>query len=246
MGDPINFESAASRHQTCDAFGDNKGATIQVKPIIQGETGPANTCQVGGWGLAPVPLDDTYGARAFPAAAAFKDGSDSVCELEYCPLPPVCVADDEAAAAEAAKARGETLLCPPTENMPPGPEVWSDPPGVGLKKYPGKPGFFHCGFHGLVADCHPDRYHLQGEWFYDEARQLVRGKEDVKVGEYLHIDYLCAGTPNADDATEHPVRHVFTTGGILQAGLQGLLGTIWHTDGAEHEDENKTDPPDIH
>jgi hypothetical protein len=228
MSDPINFESS---HRTCDiAFGDNKGATIQGETNV----GAANTRQVGGWGLAPVPFDGVceleYG----------------VCELEYCPLPPVCVADDEAAAAEAAKARGETLLCPPTENMPPGPEVWSDPPGVGLKRYPGKPGFFHCGFHGLVADCHPDRYHLQGEWFYDEARQLVRGKEDVKVGEYLHIDYLCAGTPNADDATEHPVRHVFTTGGILQAGLQGLLGTIWHTDGAEHEDENKTDPPDIH
>ena len=252
MGDPINFESAASRHQTCDAFGDNKGATIQVKPIIQGETGTANICRVSGWDLDPVPFDGTYGARAFPAAAAFKDGSDSVCEPEYSvcepeyyPLPPVRVADDEAAAAEAAKARGETLLCPPTENMPPGPEVWSDPPPVGWKEYEGIPSVFHCGFHGLVADCHPDGDHLQGEWFYDEARQLVRGKEDVKVGEYLHIDYLCAGTPNAYDAKEDPGRHVFGKGGIVREGLWGLVGTILHDDRARDEDVNDTNPPDI-
>jgi hypothetical protein len=235
MSDPIT--------STCDML----SATILLSATIKAQRSKSNPSSkakqaqptsvrpVDG-GLASVPFDGTYGARAFPAAAAFKDGSDSVCELEYCPLPPVCFADDEAAAAEAAKARGETLLCPPTENMPPCPEVCSDPPGVGLKRYPGIPGVFHCGFRGVVADCHPDGDHLQQECFYDEARQLVGGD---------HIDRLCAGTPNAYDAKEHPVWHVFSKGGILQEGLWGLAGTILHNDRARDEDANETDPPDI-
>jgi hypothetical protein len=240
MSDPIGLE-AASRHAACDLV---SGDTASEP--VQGETriGQANTCQPGGWGLDPVPFDGTYGARTFPLAAAPKDGSDSVCELEYSPLPPVCVADDEAAALDAAKARGEKLLCPPTENRPPCPGEWRDAVPAGWKKYQGIPSVFHCGFRGMVADCGPDGDHLQRECFYDDAGQLVSGEEDARAGDYVHIDYRCAGTANADDSTANPGRHIFTKGGIIRSGWTGFVGSIMYYDRLEHEAENETDPPD--
>jgi hypothetical protein len=245
MSDPINFESAARRHQTCD-IALNEGETIQGEPI-QGETniGQANTCQAGGWGLAPVPLAGTHGARALPATATLNDRSDSVCKPEVNPLPPVCVADDEAAAADAAKARGETLHCPTNREMPPCPGAWDDTIPVGWKRYEGVPSFFHCSFRGMVGDCSPDSDHLQQECFYNEAGQLVKNVEYVRPGDFVDIDYRCAGTPNADDAEKNPIRHFFSAGGIIQEGWPGLLGTIFHDDREQHETENETDPPDI-
>jgi hypothetical protein len=222
MGDPINFE--LSRYPACDiASGDNE--TIQGEPI-QGEinVGQANTCQAGGW-LPRVQLDRPYGACTLQAVAAPNDGSVRVCELEYSPLPPVCIADDEAAAAEAAKARavgrGETLNCPDTGDMTPCPGEWNGSVPVGWKEYPGISSVFHCSFRGMVADCDPDSDHLQQECFYNKAGQLVDDKD---------IDYRCAGSPNADDASKHPIKHVFSEGGIIQAGWGGFVGTVWHAD----------------
>ena len=127
MSGPIN-PAAPGRHVACYIVsGDNEG----VSSDNGGETsiGQGSARQAGGW-LHRVRLDAPYGVCTLPAVAALKDGSDSVCELEYCPLPPVCVADDEAQAADAAKARavgrGETLDCPDTREMPPCPSEWDD------------------------------------------------------------------------------------------------------------------------
>src|SRR5947208_5179460 len=114
MSDSIDSEAAASMRAVCyPVSGDNEGETIQRDAgagqgnIGQRNIGQANICQAGGWNLDPVPFDGTCGARTVLVAAAPKDGSDNVCEPDYCPLPPVCLADDDAAARDAAKARGE-------------------------------------------------------------------------------------------------------------------------------------------
>jgi hypothetical protein len=249
MGGPASLESAG-RCEAGSVFNDSDNATIQRESAVC----QANTGQVGGW-LPDAPPDGPYGACSLPAVAALKDSG--VCELEYCPLPPVCVADDEAAAADAAKARAvgrETLgrpdtkhipnSCSPTEQMPKCPSEWDDFPAVGWKDYEGFPSVFHCGFDLKVADCSPDPDHLQQECAY-KAKHLVEGvKEDVKKGDLVDIDYRCAGTPNADDVKEHPIRHFFTKGGIVDEGVGGLVGSIEYYDRLEHESENETDPAD--
>lgn len=242
MSDPIN-PAAPSRHVACYIVsGDNEGVSSDNGG--EASIGQGSARQAGGW-LHRVRLDAPCGVCTLPAVAALKDGSDSVCELEYCPLPPVCVADDEAQAADAAKARavgrGETLDCPDTREMPPCPSEWDDSDRVGWIKYGGIPSVFHCGFRGMVADCNPDSDHLQQECFYDEAGQLVKG---VKDSEYVHIDYRCAGTPNADDAMKHPIRHAFSKGGPLQSGWTAFWGTLLHADRQQHETENEADPVD--
>jgi hypothetical protein len=238
MGDAVNFGSTANRCEAgAAAFGDNDGAKVQSETRV----GQGNSFQ-DAKPLAPVPAGGPCDACTLPIAAAPVD--NGVCELEYFPLPPVCVADDQASAADAARARAETLECPGNKDMPACPDQWDDAERAGWKKYEGAPSFFHCGFHGLVADCSPDRDHLQQECFYNDAGQLVEGADGAGKRGTVDIDFRCAGTPNADDASEHPIRHGFSAGGIIDAGWTGFVGSILYFDRQEHEFENETDPPD--
>jgi hypothetical protein len=238
MGDTVNFGSMANRCEPgAAAFGDNDGAKVRSETRV----GQGNSFQ-DAKPLPRVPAGGPYDVCTLPVAAAPVD--NGVCELEYCVLPPVCVADDEAAAADAARAR--TGGCPSSENMimPAGPAEWNDVIPIGWKKYEGVPSVFHCGFRGLVADCHPDRDHLQNEVFYNDEGQRVKNADDAKTGDYVDIDYRCAGTPNADDASEHPGWHIFTKGGLIREGWGGFVGSILYYDRQQHELENETDPPD--
>ena len=65
----------------------------------------------------------------------------------------------------------------------------------------------------------------------------MKGVEAVKAGDYVHIDYRCAGTPNADDAMKHPIRHAFSKDGPLQSGWTAFFGTLLHDDREQHEAE---------
>ena len=214
MADPVNID--ASRGQLVCSLPDSSDGNAS-----ETNTGRANIDQPVCWAPS-VPVDKSGGARALPAA-----GSDNVCKLEYCLLPPVCVLDDETSAAEAARARATEAAraranaCPETNNMPDCPPYLQDYAPAGWKEYDGKPVVFHCGLRGMVADCSPDGDHLQQECFYDEAGALVDDSS---------IDRLCAGTPNADDAKEHPIWHIFTKGGIIRSGWDGLYGSFLHFD----------------
>ena len=115
--------------------------------------------------------------------------------------------------------RWETRACPRTKDMPPCLAEWHDSIPAGWKEYAGLPSVFHCGFDGIVADCEPAGDRLQQECFYNEMGKLVDDRD---------IDWRCAGTPNADDAKEHPLRHIFSEGGIKSSGLEGYVGTFLH------------------